>query len=90
VQRLELDLESDIMRANDILNGEVGHVHAGIVNFPQLFCVILCCGVTVLLGLRSRADHFTRPKDQCCRFGLSYTHDSSCKSFGLVFYVSSL
>jgi len=77
------------MRANDILNGEIGHVHARIVNFPQLFCVILRCGVTVLLGLRSGADHFARPEDKCCRFWLSNAHNGGCESFGLVLNISS-
>ena len=90
MERLQLDLESDVMRANDILNSKVGHVHAGVVNFLQLLSVIPRCRVTVLLRLGSSADHLARAEDQCCRLRLSNTHDGCRKSFRFVLHVSSL
>ena len=49
VQRFQLDLEADIMRPHDILNGEVRQFYGVIANLLKLLRVILSGCLAIFL-----------------------------------------
>jgi hypothetical protein len=90
VKRFKLNFEAHVMRANNVLDGEIRQVDVGVSNFLELLCVVLGGGLRFLLGFGSSADHFARLENEGSRFWLSDSHDCRGKTFWLVLDILSI
>ena len=61
-----------------------------IANLSKLLGICLGSQATVILRLGSGADHLARSEDQRCRLGVSYPHNSRCKSLWLILDIPSI
>lgn len=87
VQRLKLDLKTDIVGSNDVLDEEVGHVDRGVADLSDVLGVPLGCLEAVILALGTCAHHSTRRKDQRSSPRLSDAHDCRRKTLWFILHV---
>jgi hypothetical protein len=81
-------MEANVMRADDILDDELGQVHILVlVNFFDRLCVVFGCLLAHFLSLGASTDHLAACEDECRGFGVSNTHDCGCKPLRLVLHV---
>lgn len=90
MKRFQFNLETHVMRTNNVLNRKVRQVDGGVSNFLELLCVVLGGGLRFLLGFGSSADHFARLENEGSRFWLSDSHDCRSKTFWLVLDILSI
>lgn len=88
-QSLKLNCETNVMRANYILNGKISESHFFVANLLQLLCICLRCQFAICFRLCSSAHHLSGREYKSRCLWISNTHDGCSKPLRFVFYIAA-